>query len=355
MKDLFVYHRGKKLRCGYTTGSCATGAAKAAALMLEHQKILDKVEISTPADIPLTLDLYNQEFNDRQSSCGVIKDAGDDHDVTDGAEVRASVKKRADGKIVISGGEGIGKISKPGFWGEVGESAINPVPRKMIKDELSKIGSSGWDVLITVPGGEEIAQKTLNDKLGIIGGISIIGTTGIVEPMSLEAMKQTIYLEIDDIEKSGSKEILLILGNYGERVAKELGYEYPTVKISNFIGDAVLYCKNKDFKKVFLIGHIGKLSKLSIGAFYTHSSACDLRMEAFVYYLALEGAPQQLIHQISECTDSEEALELIEQNNLGNIVTKMREGCLNRIRRYVKDPNFNIEIIIYSLQKGILD
>ena len=355
MDDLYVYHKGKKLRCGYTTGSCATASAKAAAQMLHLQTPLDTIHIDTPAQKPLSIPIQNAVFDNQSASCCVIKDAGDDQDATDGMEIYATVQKRNDGNICISGGDGVGRITKPGFWGEPGDAAINPVPRQMIRNELKKIADCGWDVEISAPRGKQIAEKTLNAKIGIVDGISIIGTTGIVEPMSNEALKQTIYLEIDEIAKQGNKKILFHLGNYGESVAQQLDLDLPAVKISNFIGDAVLYAKNKDFRKTLLIGHIGKISKLSIGAFNTHSSICDLRMEAFVHYLALAGARKTILEEIMHCTDTEEALQLVMKHNLGKIVTNMRKGCIDRIQRYVKDPNFNVDVIIYSMDLGILD
>lgn len=355
MNDLYVYHKGRKLRCGYTTGSCATAAAKAAAYMLQHQERVDAIEIDLPQGGALTLSVANASYGKTEACCSVIKDAGDDQDATDGMEISAQVKKRSDGQVQICGGQGIGTITKAGFWGNPGEHAINPVPRQMIKDALSAIDSSGWDVEISAPEGEQIAQKTLNARLGIVNGISIIGTTGIVEPMSNEALKQTIYLEIDDIHKNGHQEILLFLGNYGETVARDLEIDLPAVKISNFIGDAVLYCKNKVFKRVVLIGHIGKISKLSIGAFNTHSSVCDLRLEAFVYYLALSGAPRELMEQVTQCTDSEEALSLILEKGYQQIPGAMKNGSIKRIQQYVNDPAFNVEVILYSMKTGILD
>ena len=355
MEDLYVYHKGRKLRCGYTTGSCAAAAAKASAMMLHQQKKIQRVEINTPADVPLSLEVLAQELDSEKAVCGIVKDAGDDHDATNGIMIFAEVRKRDDNDIVIRGGKGIGTITRPGFWGNPGEPAINPVPRQMIRDEVSQVAEGGWDILISSPQGETVGLNTLNEKLGIVGGISIIGTTGIVEPMSNEALRQTIYLEIDSIARESTREILLYLGNYGQTMAVKLGLKAPGVKISNFIGDAVLYCRNRRFEKVTLIGHLGKLSKLSIGAFNTHSSVCDLRIEAFVYYLALEGAPIELIQKVMQDADSEKALETILEGGYGKIVTKMREGCIDRIRAYVKKPDFNVNVIIYSMSKGILD
>ena len=355
MKDLYIFNRGQKLKCGFTTGSCATAASKAAALMLQNQSLVAEIKLETPAEITLTLPVQNPSYDATTASCHIIKDAGDDHDATDGIEVHATVSKREDGKIVIQGGNGIGTISKPGFWGKTGDPAINPVPRQMIQKELSAIADCGWTVVLSIPGGAEIAQHTFNAKIGIKGGLSIIGTSGIVEPMSVEALKQTIYLEIDDIANSGATEILLVLGNYGKQLAESQGIKMPLVKISNFIGDAVLYCKNKEFKKVLLIGHIGKLCKLSVGAFYTHSSVCDLRVEAFVYYLALAGASRELIGRVVEASDTEAVLDIVSEAGYSEIVADMRQGCLERIRRYVKDPDFNIDVFIYSMAQGLLN
>jgi cobalt-precorrin-5B (C1)-methyltransferase len=269
-------------------------------------------------------------------------------------EIFAEVRKRQDGKIVIEGGRGIGRITRKGFWGEVGEAAINPMPRRMIREALRSVSNDGWDVLIYAPQGEEIARKTFNPNLGIEGGISILGTTGIVEPMSDEALKKTIYLEIDAVRQSGVQKILLYLGSYGERVIVEQGFDSPKVKVSNFIGDALLYCYNVGFRSITLIGHIGKLCKLSIGAFNTHNKVCDVRIEAFVYYLALADAPKSLIQQVTQCTTSEEVLNLLFVEGYEHILNDMREGCIARIKRYVKDQAFDVEVILYSMEYGVL-
>lgn len=352
--DLYVIKEGKQLRCGYTTGSCAAGAAKAAAMGLFKGYIPEYVDISIPAGIDLKLKVENPAINDEYASCCIVKDAGDDPDATDGIEIYARVSKRNDNDIVIDGGEGIGRITKEGFWGKVGESAINPVPRKMIKNEILKVIDGGVDILIYAPMGVEIGKKTFNSNIGIEGGISIIGTKGIVEPMSEEALKKSIYLEIDSIFDSGNREIVLYPGNYGEKAKQEHNIEGQGVKISNFIGDVMLYCYHKGFKKVTLVGHIGKLCKLSIGAFNTHSKTCDVRIEAFIYYLALANAPAELISIVNDTITSEEALKLIKNNGYGHIIENMRFGCVDRIRRYVKDKEFDIEVIIYSMEFGIL-
>lgn len=359
--DLFVVKEGKKLRCGYTTGSCAAAAAKAATLMLLWDEIPTYVEIETPAGIDLKLKVENPVKGHDFASCCIVKDAGDDPDVTDNIEIYAEVRPRQDNRTLIDGGIGIGRITKEGFWGNVGDAAINKVPRQMILKEVDKVTKElsgvvpGLDIIIYAPMGQEIAKKTFNSNLGIEGGISIIGTKGIVEPMSDEALKQTIYLEIDHIKKNSLDKIILYPGNYGEKIVRELQFSTPQVKVSNYFGDAILYCHNLGFKKITIVGHLGKLCKLSIGCFNTHSKVCDVRMEAFVYYLALEGAPLELLNKIKEALTSEEALKICHEWGFSNIVSKMVEGAVKRIKRYVKDDELDVHVIMYSMETGVLD
>lgn len=354
MESRYIIKNGKKLRYGYTTGSCATGAAKAAALMLKSGKVIEYVEIDTPAGIRLRLKVEEPLIELDKASCAIRKDAGDDPDVTDKMLVFAEVGKRGDKEIKITGGKGIGTITRKGFWGEVGESAINPIPRKMIKTELASLSETGWNVLISAPEGEEIAKRTFNSKIGIKNGISIVGTSGIVEPMSNAALKKTIYVELDQLVEDGRKEIILYLGNYGQRVVEDLNLNLPGVKISNFVGEALLYCQTKKFEKITLIGHVGKLSKVAIGAFNTHSKYCDTRIESFVYYLAVANAPAELIQKVNECASTEEVVILLKENKREDIFEAMKQGCVKRIRTYLKDQNFSVDVMLYSMDYGIL-
>jgi len=351
---MYVIKEGKKLRCGYTTGSCAAASAKASAIMLLTNKIVPFIEIDTPKGITLNLEVKNACINEGYASCCIVKDAGDDPDVTDGIEVYARVSRRDDSKIVIEGEKGIGRITRRGLFGNVGDAAINPVPRKMIENEIRRVSKDGFDVVIYAPQGVEIGKKTFNENIGIKGGISIIGTSGIVEPMSEEALLKTIYIEIDSIYDEGYRDIILFPGNYGERVVESLSLEGRKVKISNYIGDSMLYCYNRGFEKITLVGHIGKLSKLSIGAFNTHSRVCDVRMEAFVYYLALSKAPFDMIDRVKNCITTEEALEVVRRGGFGLITENMKDGCIERIRRYVKDDTFDISLYMYSMKYGVL-
>lgn len=354
MKDMFVVKGGKKLRCGYTTGSCSAAAAKACVIMLQENREISKVSIDTPSGVKLELDVLSPELGQGYASCCIIKDGGDDPDVTDGMEIYARVSRRPDRQIVIDGGEGIGRITKKGLFGKVGEAAINPTPRKMIQNEIRKVSPDGFDVLIYAPRGAEIGRNTFNPNIGIEGGISILGTTGIVEPMSERALLDTIYLEIDLLYDEGCREIILFPGNYGENMVKQLGLVGKGVKISNYIGETLLYVYHKGFKKVTLVGHIGKLSKLSLGAFNTHSRICDIRMEAFIYYLAFAETPLELLNRVKACTTTEEALEVIIKSGFRSILQDMKRGCIERLRKYLKDNDFDIEVYIYSMKYGVL-
>ena len=354
MKDVYVIKEGKKLRCGYTTGSCAAGAAKAAVLMLEAGENINHVNIDTPAGIRLKLQINNPKIDKNKASCSIIKDGGDDPDSTDGIKIYAQVEKREDNKILIDGGIGIGRINRKGLFGEIGEAAINPIPKKMIEKEIREVSDGGYNVLIYAPEGKEIAKKTYNQNIGIEGGISIIGTKGIVYPMSEDALIKTIYLEVDAIEeKYGKEHIVLVPGNYGEKIAYSLGLIDGRAKVSNYIGDSILYIYNKGFKSMTLIGHIGKLAKLSIGAFNTHNKVCDGRMEAFIYYLALKGAPMKLLERINLALTAEEALNICIESGFEEIVKDMEKGAEMRIRKYLKDENYPVKVIIYSMERGV--
>ncbi len=352
--DLYVIKDGKKLRCGYTTGSCAAAASKASARGIITGEIPEYIEINTPAGVVLNLKVENKEITDTYAICSIRKDSGDDPDSTDGIEIFSKVGLRDDNDIVIKGGKGVGTITHEGFWGKVGESAINPVPMKMIREEVKGVTCKGLDIEIYVPKGEEIAKKTYNSNIGIVGGISIIGTKGIVEPMSEEAFKKSIYIEIDSIKNRGEQEIVLYLGNHGEKIYSNMNNDISGVKISNFIGDSLAYCHNNGFKKVILVGHIGKLCKLSIGAFNTHSKICDMRMESFIYYLAMREAPKSVIDEVAGCITSEEALKVVIKSDYREIIKDMVVGSESRIKRYVKDEEFDIGVVMYSMDLGIL-
>lgn len=309
---------------GYTTGSCAAGAAKAASLELKNERDQLTVEIPLPSGERLNLPLKWVEKENFWGKAGVIKDAGDDPDVTHGIEIQAKVRILANqGEIHIHGGKGVGVVTKKGLQVPVGESSINPVPQKMIRNAVREVfPEEEIEVIIEVPEGEQIAQQTLNPRLGIVGGISILGTTGIVRPMSEEAFKSSILPELDQAIAYGHQTIVLTPGHYGFRTATET-LKIPAeavVQISNFVGFILEEAAYRKFEKVILLGHIGKIIKVAGGIFHTHNHVADARMEILVAHAALHGVSLEKLRSIAEIPTSEgAATELISWGEQGVI------------------------------------
>lgn len=314
----FVYLGGKYLRCGYTTGSCAAAAAKAAAICVLSGQKITAVELPTPKGITLTLDVLDTEICKEYAVCAIKKDSGDDPDITNGILVYAKVTK-TDSGIVITGGDGVGKVTKPGLDQPVGEYAINSVPRKMITEAVSEIAkkygyNGGSTVEISIPGGEELAKKTYNPRLGIVGGISVIGTSGIIEPMSNAALVDTIRTELNMRKAEGYENVFFTLGNYSENyIARELPFDVEkSVKCSNFIGDAIDIAVELGFRGVLIIGHIGKLIKLGAGIMNTHSAQADGRMDVLVTCGVLAGADTGTLQKLPDCATVDAALDILD-------------------------------------------
>ncbi len=308
---------GKLLRCGYTTGACAAAAAKAATAMLLTGEHVPTVSLPTPKGILLTFDVLDAQFGPNFARCAIKKDSGDDPDVTNGILVYAQVEKSAAG-ICIEGGEGVGRVTKPGLDQPVGEAAINSTPRRMITEAVGAVCeehgyAGGVCVCIFVPGGGELSKRTFNPRMGIEGGISIIGTTGIVEPKSHAALIDTIRLELCQLAASGIKNVLLTPGNYGGTFAATgLGLSMGAhVACSNFIGDAIDAAVEQGFTSILLIGHIGKLVKLGLGITNTHSVNGDGRMETLLACALDAGAELALLKEIADCVTADAALALL--------------------------------------------
>lgn len=319
MMNEYVYRSGKLLRCGYTTGSCAAAASKAAAVGVLTGKIAVSTDLATPKGITLTLDIHEPEVTSGYARCAVKKDSGDDPDITNGILVFAKVVKTESG-ITITGGEGVGKVTKAGLDQPVGEWAINSVPRRMISEAVSEIAQKygykgGFSVEISIPGGAEIAKRTYNPRLGIEGGISVIGTSGIIEPMSNAALVDTIRTEMNMRKAGGYENIFLTLGNYGENfIARAMPFDVEkSVKCSNFIGDAVDIALELGFRGILIIGHIGKLVKLGAGIMNTHSAQADGRMEVLVTCGLLAGADTGTLKRLPECATVDAALDILDE------------------------------------------
>ena len=331
---------GRLLRCGYTTGACAAAAAKAATAMLLTGGPAPTVLLPTPKGVMLTLDVLDAQFGPNFARCAIKKDSGDDPDVTNGILVYAQVEY-GDAGVHIEGGEGVGRVTKPGLDQLVGEAAINSTPRRMITEAVEAVCAEcgyagGVRVCIYVPGGGALAKRTFNPRMGIEGGISIIGTTGIVEPMSHAALIGTIRLELRQLASTGIKNVLLTPGNYGETfAATKLGLPMGAhVACSNFIGDAIDAAVELGFTKILLVGHIGKLVKLGIGMTNTHSANGDGRMETLLACALDAGAELPLLKEIAACVTTDAALAYLHSAGLlqetMHILGARIDACLKR-------------------------
>lgn len=322
----YIQSGGRRLRCGYTTGSCAALAAAGAARLLLTGQAPATARLMTPrgweVEAPLTGCALSADG--RTATAAVAKDAGDDTDVTAGALIYADVTRRAAPGITVDGGEGVGRVTRPGLDQPVGAAAINRVPRQMIEqqaaavcDELGYEG--GLQVVIRVPGGAAMAQKTFNPNLGIVGGLSILGTSGVVEPMSMQALIDTIGLEIRQARAAGHTGLILTPGNYGMDYLHSRGLDAlraPVVKCSNFIGDALDAAGAEGFSSVLLVGHAGKLVKLAGGIMNTHSRYADCRTELFCAHAAACGAPPALCRALLGAATSDACVALLDEAGL---------------------------------------
>ena len=339
IEGYFALVDGKKLRFGYTTGTCAAAAAKAAALLLLTGRAPEAVRIHTPKGIDLLLPVEEAHRNGDAARCAVRKFSGDDPDVTDGALIVAAVSVSTVSGIHIDGGQGVGRATKPGLKVAVGEAAINPGPRAMIEQAVQEALEEtepvpGLDVVISVPEGAALAEKTFNPRLGIVGGISILGTSGIVEPMSEEALLDSIRLEIRQRKALGDNRLILAPGNYGTDFLREaLGVsEDRIVKISNFVGRALDAAAEAGFAEVLLAGHIGKLVKLSGGLMNTHSREGDGRAELMAACALQAGADADTARAILACVTTDEMLRILKKKGL---LAPAMEIMAQRIDLYV--------------------
>ncbi|MGN0600911.1 MAG: cobalt-precorrin-5B (C(1))-methyltransferase CbiD [Oscillospiraceae bacterium] len=360
MPEQYIFRGAQKLRCGYTTGSCAAAAAGAAAEMLISGCVTKFSEIMTPKGVPLKLEVLNAEIGHEYASCAVKKDSGDDPDITNGILVFAKAIRIPYG-VKITGGEGIGIVTKDGLDQPVGEYAINSVPRKMIATAVNDMAEKydhhgGFGIEISVPGGEELAKKTYNPRMGIEGGISIIGTSGIVEPMSSSALIDTIRLEEKMRLAEGHKALLLTLGNYSENfIQKTMPFALEkSVKCSNFIGEAIDIALEFGFESILIIGHMGKLVKLGTGIMNTHSAQADGRMDVLVTCGVLAGAETAVLKEIPDCATVDAALDILKKHGCMektlDILAQRAEYYLNaKVKNAVK-----IGAVMFSDKHGLV-
>jgi cobalt-precorrin-5B (C1)-methyltransferase len=373
MLERYVYKNQKKMRCGYTTGTCASAAAKAAAQMLLSGRKVTEVSVRTPSDITLTLPVCEIQMKAHAVSCAVQKDSGDDPDITNKILIFAEVSyiynssnivndtAAVKPQIIVDGGVGIGRITKKGLARPVGAAAINPVPLKMIEAALKETAEAfgyegGLQAVISAPQGVEIAKKTFNPQLGITGGISILGTSGIVEPMSEQALIDTIRTEMKMHLADGEQTLLITPGNYGQDFLHEtLKIELKrSIKCSNFIGDTIDMGCELGAKGMLFVGHIGKLVKLGAGIMNTHSKMADGRMEILAACAVRAGAGIEAVRNILDCVTTDAALELLKNEK---ILGKTMEQLMLRIDACLQKrggDNMQIGAVVFSNEYGLL-
>ena len=356
----FAYHSGQALRRGWTTGSCAAAAAQAAAMLLLTGKAPAEIRLETPGGVTFTLPVESPHMQNGAAVCTVYKDAGDDPDVTNGVGISAAVRRTEKG-VLIDGGAGVGRVTRPGLALPVGAAAINPAPRAQITAAVERAAQAcgytgGFSVLLSAENGQALAEQTYNSHLGVVGGLSILGTSGIVEPMSEKAIVDTIRLELDSLYAAGQRVAFLCPGNYGVDFAQSaLGLDLgKAVKCSNFIGETLDHAVFRGFGDILLIGHAGKLVKLAAGVMNTHSAVADARQEIFTAHAALSGAGRETLERLMQSISADACVELLDRENLrgpvmARIASEIEKRLALRLRNRVK-----VEFILFTAQYGIL-
>ena len=358
----YVRSGQKLLRCGYTTGTCAALAATGAARLLLTGAVPESISLQTPKGIVVEVAPLFCRRTAAGAECAIEKDGGDDVDVTTGLPVIAAVELRQDPAITLQGGKGVGRVTKPGLDQPVGEAAINHVPRQMIESALRAEAEAagypgGFGVTISIQGGEEVARRTFNPHIGVEGGLSVLGTSGIVEPMSQQAILDTIQLEMDQAALANPRQLILAPGNYGLDYLRAAYPEFagiPVVKISNFIGDTLDMAATAGFKEVLLVGHVGKLCKLAGGIMNTHSHTADCRTELFCAHAALCGADRALCARLMDAATTDACLDLLDQAQLR---VPVLESLLAAIQLHLDRRaagTFRVGAVLFSNQHGPL-
>lgn len=378
----YVIKNQKRLRLGITTGTCSAAAAQAAAMQLLLGVESHAVTLRTPKGMTVSVPVYLLESDSRKASYKVVKDSGDDPDVTNGTDVCVTVEfvkqrvcEQKDGSqdrscaftsesfpyLTLDGGIGIGRVTKEGLEQAVGQAAINRVPRQMIFAAVADVCEKAnvcepLHITVWMPEGETLAKRTFNPKLGIEGGLSILGTSGILEPMSEQAIVATIETEIRQLHAVGEEKVLVTPGNYGQAYASEyLGLDLAkSVKSSNYIGDTIDLAISYGMKDFLLVGNIGKLVKLAAGIFNTHSKVADGRGEIFAVHAAMAGAGANVVQEIYNCINTDRMLDVVEREGLREDVM---QSILAAIEKHVYDrigDAMRFGVIVFSEKYGYL-
>ena len=351
----------KKLRTGYTTGTSATAAAKAALLSIINQRKIEHVDVKLPKGSLIKIAIHSCKFDKHSGRCSVIKDGGDDPDVTHGAEIIANVSFTDKIKeIEINGGEGVGIVTKPGLGLEINKPAINPVPRKMINENVMDVAGKillekGIKVTISVPKGRELGPKTDNPRIGIMNGISILGTSGIVIPFSTASYAASIRQSLDVSLAMGNDTVVLTTGGRSEDFAKKIVKlpDHCFVQMGDFSGYTIQQCAKKEIKKAYVVGFIGKLAKMAAGVKQTHVKGSKVDMK-FLSEIAREcSASKEVVEEIKKANTARHVSEIIRENNIKGFFDEICSKTYNHMRKH-SDEKISLDVILFDFDGNIL-
>ena len=351
----------KGLRTGFTTGSSATAASKAALLAIMNQKVIENVEIQLPNGKSLTIQVNSCQFSAESAKCSVIKDGGDDPDVTHGAEIIVGLSFTENiGEIEIDGGEGVGIVTKPGLGLEINKPAINPVPKKMIETNLRETNTkilhkSGIRIVISVPKGRELGPKTDNPRIGIVNGISILGTSGIVIPFSTASYAASIRQNLDVAIAMGNDTVVLTTGGRSEDFAEKIIDlpEHCFVQMGDFSGYTIRQCGKKNIKKAYVVGFIGKLSKMAAGVKQTHVKGSKVDMNFLADLAEKCNAQEAVLEEIRKANTARHVSEIIQKNNVKGFFELICNNTLDHMKKY-SDGKVPLDVILFGFDGNIL-
>lgn len=353
---------GKKgSRTGYSTGACATAATKGALLALLHRQPVGEVEITLPLGQPARFSIVQCEIGPIEATCGVIKDAGDDPDVTHGATIRATVSFiETPGAVLLEAGEGVGRVTQPGLGLPVGAPDITRVPRKMMTEVVEELAveqlqERGVKVVLSVPGGEEMAKKTELIRLGVIGGIGILGTTGIVRPYSTAAFRAGIGIAVASAATRGYRHLVLTTGGMSEKFARRT-IDLPEgafIQMGDFVGYALDQCAKRQIERVTISGMIGKLSKMAKGKMMTHAAGSDVDTGFLAQLAGLSGEPEEVVEEILEANTARQVAEIAQARGLVAFFDRLAARVCEACRRHVKGA-LEVECLLTDFEGNVI-
>ena len=350
-----------KLRTGFTTGTCATAASKAGILAIINQQSLNNVDVILPKRDKINIQINSCNFSKDNAQCSVIKDGGDDPDVTHGAEIFVDISLTDKiGSIEIDGGKGVGRVTKPGLGLEIGTAAINPTPKKMILENIQEVGEevlgkNGIKIVVSVPTGEELAKKTDNPRIGILDGISILGTSGIVIPYSTASFAAAIRQQIDVVSSMNDEEVVLTTGGRSEDFAREIIKlpDHSFIQMGDFSGYTIQQCAKKSLKKAYVAGFIGKLAKMAAGVKQTHVKGGKVDMK-FLSELAKRcNANSETIRKILGANTARNVQEIVIEDNVDGFFDEITKETCNQMRQH-SEEKIPVEVILFNFDGNIL-